>query len=44
LVHWKDIDSAARQANRGLFKASGEPWTELQDAIRRLTSAIASRN
>jgi hypothetical protein len=41
---WKDIDSSARQANRGLFKANGEPWTELQDAMRRLTSAIASRN
>lgn len=30
---WRDFDSEVRQANRGLVKASGEPWQELIDAL-----------
>lgn len=33
---WQDVDSEERQANRGLFKANGEPWSEL---IAALTAA-----
>jgi len=40
---WSDIDSAVRQANRGLFKATGEPWRELQDALQALNAEIAAR-
>jgi hypothetical protein len=35
---WRDIDNDKRQANRGLFKVSGEPWTELQDALKNAIS------
>ena len=40
---WSDIDSAVRKANRGLFKANGEPWRELQEALRALNAEIAAR-
>jgi hypothetical protein len=30
---WSDIDTKERQANRGLFKANNQPWTELQEAL-----------
>jgi hypothetical protein len=40
---WNDFDSSTRQANRGLFKANGEPWPELQDALRRLAVRFNSR-
>jgi len=39
---WKDFDSEKRQANRGLFKASGEPWVELQKAIAKTNRLIAA--
>lgn len=38
---WSDFDSPVRQANRGLFKASGEPWTELQQALRNVIARMA---
>ncbi len=37
---WSDYDSPTRQANRGLFKANGEPWRELQDAVRQLSARM----
>lgn len=37
---WKDYDSPVRQANRGLFKANDEPWTELQEALAKLHSRM----
>jgi hypothetical protein len=40
---WSDFDSPVRQANRGLFKASGEPWIEVQDALRRVHERIRAR-
>ena len=39
---WRDFDSPARQANRGLFKASGEPWPEMQEALRAVNLRIAA--
>jgi hypothetical protein len=33
---WQDVDSEKRQANRGLFRSNGEPWSEL---IAALTAA-----
>jgi len=30
---WSDIDTRERQANRGLFKANGDPWPELQESL-----------
>jgi beta-galactosidase GanA len=39
---WSDIDTKERQANRGLFDARGNPWTELQRAIAGATGAIAA--
>jgi len=30
---WSDIDTKERQANRGLFKANGDPWPALQEAL-----------
>jgi len=33
---WEDIDSARRRANRGLFKANGEPWSELLSAMAQV--------
>ncbi len=32
---WNDFDSDKRQANRGLFLTSGQPWIELQVALGR---------
>lgn len=40
---WSDIDNSARQANRGLFKASGEPWPELQRALQALNAEMSAR-
>jgi hypothetical protein len=40
---WADIDTPQRQANRGLFRANGEPWTELQEAFATVGKAIAAR-
>lgn len=37
---WNDINNANRQANRGLFKANGQPWPELQDALIQVHHAI----
>jgi len=37
---WKDFDSKKRRANRGLFKASGQPWTELITALKRAHRCI----
>ena len=37
---WRDFDSAVRQANRGIFKASGEPWREIQDGLRQVNLRI----
>ena len=37
---WTDFDSPVRQANRGLFKVSGEPWTELQQALQGVHARI----
>jgi hypothetical protein len=37
---WRDFDSPVRQANRGIFKVSGEPWRELQDALRQVNLRI----
>jgi hypothetical protein len=39
---WKDIDNEKRQANRGLFQASGEPWVELQSALAGANRRIRS--
>jgi hypothetical protein len=30
---WRDFDTPVRRANRGLLRASGEPWRELTDAL-----------
>jgi len=30
---WKDVDTPKRRANRGLFKANGQPWPELTNAL-----------
>jgi len=38
---WSDFDSPVRQANRGLFKRSGEPWVELQEAFREVIGRMA---
>ena len=38
---WTDYDSATRRANRGIYKTNGEPWTELQNALREIHQAIA---
>jgi hypothetical protein len=38
---WRDIDNETRQANRGLFQASGEPWDELQHALAVVNGRIA---
>jgi hypothetical protein len=38
---WRDIDNATRQANRGLVKANGEPWSELQAALAGANRRIA---
>ncbi len=32
---WNDFDSKKRRANRGLFQASGQPWTELISALKK---------
>lgn len=40
---WADFDSGKRQANRGLFKANGQPWPELQQALGGLNQAIGAR-
>jgi hypothetical protein len=40
---WRDFDSAVRRANRGLFRASGEPWLELQTSLSRIQGAINTR-
>ncbi len=37
---WRDFDSPVRQANRGIFKVSGEPWPEMQDALRQVNLRI----
>lgn len=39
---WRDFDSEARQANRGLFKASGEPWEALQKSLASANRLIAT--
>ncbi len=39
---WYDFDSEQRRANRGLFKASEEPWTEVIDALARAHQKIGS--
>lgn len=38
---WNDIDSAVRQANRGLFRANGQPWVELRDGLSALHARMA---
>jgi hypothetical protein len=40
---WRDFDSEERQANRGLFKAGGEPWTELQEALKAVHSRLSPK-
>jgi len=40
---WRDFDSAVRRANRGLFRASGEPWLELQTSLSGIQGAINAR-
>ena len=40
---WRDFDSPVRQANRGLFRAGGEPWEELQRALAGGRTAINPR-
>jgi len=40
---WRDFDSAVRRANRGLFRASGEPWLELHISLSGIQSAINAR-
>jgi hypothetical protein len=40
---WKDVDNETRQANRGLFRSNGEPWTELQDALARVNRLLQRR-
>lgn len=37
---WRDIDSPARQANRGLFRADGRPWPELTQALAELNHRL----
>ncbi len=37
---WSDFDSPVRQANRGIFKITGEPWREMQDALREVNLRI----
>ena len=37
---WSDFDSPVRQANRGIFKVSGEPWREMQDGLREVNARI----
>lgn len=37
---WRDIDSATRQANRGLFKADNTPWPELTRALTELNHRL----
>lgn len=32
---WKDFDSRQRKANRGLFRADGGAWTELQQSLQK---------
>ncbi|MEK7474867.1 MAG: beta-galactosidase [Candidatus Coatesbacteria bacterium] len=38
---WRDVDSAKRQANRGLFRSNGEPWRELLDALEAVHGRLA---
>jgi len=40
---WGDSDSKQRQANRGLFKANGQPWPEVQTMFKHLTHRMESR-
>jgi hypothetical protein len=37
---WYDFDSEDRRANRGLFKADGEPWVEVIDALAKAHDRI----
>jgi hypothetical protein len=37
---WNDIDAPRRHANRGLFKADGESWPELQQALAELNRQL----
>lgn len=37
---WKDFDSGQRKANRGLFRADGQSWTELQEKLRKAHGMI----
>jgi hypothetical protein len=39
---WQDIGNDKRQANRGLMKANGEPWTELIEALRGAHARLAA--
>ena len=39
---WYDFDSGERRANRGLFKANDEPWTEVIDALANAHQRMAS--
>lgn len=39
---WRDIDSEKRQANRGLFRSNGEPWSQLTDALAATHGAMGS--
>lgn len=41
---WQDYDNAKRRANRGLVKANGEPWTELQQALQAVNLKFADRS
>jgi hypothetical protein len=38
---WTDFDSSVRQANRGIFKVSGQPWPEMHQALRDVNSGIS---
>ena len=40
---WSDYDSPERYANRGLFRKNGDPWPELQDALREVHALAAAR-
>ena len=40
---WRDIDTPARQANRGLFRADGRPWPELAQALAELNYRLPRR-
>ena len=37
---WRDFDSPARRANRGLMRSDGQPWTELLNELRRVHRLI----